>query len=124
MLTKILLPALAVTALAYAESPFACNRLALSPEARVRHFEEVSPALRQLHQSIRELPDGYEFEFAPTATTYQLLSEWTSREYLCCPFFDIDLRISREGGPFWLRLTGREGTKQFIRQDFGRWFPQ
>src|SRR5271165_131030 len=111
MLTKILLPALAVTALAYAESPFACNRLALSPEARVRHFEEVSPALRQLHQTIRELPDGYEFEFAPTATTYQLLSEWTSREYLCCPFFDIDLRISREGGVFLAAADRARGNK-------------
>jgi len=23
----------------------------------------------------------------------------------------------------WLRLTGREGVKQFIRSDFAGWFP-
>jgi hypothetical protein len=38
------------------------------------------------------------------------------------PFFDIDLRSEREGGALWLRLTGREGTKQFIEADFGKWF--
>jgi len=37
---------------------------------------------------------------------------------LCCPFFDIDLRVEKEGGPLWLRLTGREGVKQFIKADF------
>ncbi len=27
-----------------AESPFACNRLALTPEQRKRHFDELSPS--------------------------------------------------------------------------------
>jgi hypothetical protein len=26
-----------------------------------------------------------------------------------------------EGGRFWLRLTGRSGTKQFIEGDAARW---
>jgi hypothetical protein len=26
--------------------------------------------------------------------------------------------VDREGGPLWLRLTGREGVKQFIKADF------
>ncbi len=121
---KVLLLTLAAGVLATAQSPFACNRLALSPEARARHFNELGPALRALHQSVRELPDGYEFEFAPSAATYKLLAEWAGGEYLCCPFFDVDLRVTREGGPFWLRLTGREGVKQFIRADFARWFPE
>jgi len=124
MLNKILLLSLALGIAAAAESPFACNRLALSPEARTRHFDELGPDLRAIHKSIRELPDGYEFEFAPGAATFQLLSEWIGGEYLCCPFFDIDLRITREGGAFWLRLTGREGVKQFIQADFERWFPK
>jgi hypothetical protein len=120
---KILLLALTAGVLCNAQSPFACNRLALTPEARARHFNELGPALRALHKSVRELPDGYEFEFAPSVSTFHLLSEWVGGEFLCCPFFDIDLRVSREGGAFWLRLTGREGVKQFIHEDFGRWFP-
>ena len=100
------------------ESPFACNALALSPEIRKRHFEELGPALLKLKKSIRELPDGYEFELPADNKTYQLLTEWAFQERLCCPFFDIDLRFDRENGPLWLRLTGRPGTKEFIKEEW------
>jgi hypothetical protein len=103
------------------ESPFACNRLALTPEQRKRHFDELGPALRSLRTGARELPDGYEFKFRSDMQTYQLLAEWTAGERLCCPFFDIDLRSEREGGPVWLRLTGRDGVKPFIAADFVKW---
>ena len=99
-------------------SPFACDGLALSPEIRKRHFEEVGPALLKVKKSTRELPDGYEFEFPADNKTYQLLTEWAFQERLCCPFFDIDLRFDREGGPLWLRLTGRPGTKEFIKEEW------
>ena len=101
------------------ESPFACNAFALSPEVRKRHFEEVGPALLKLKKSIRELPDGYELELPADNKTYQLLTEWAFQERLCCPFFDIALRFDREGGPLWLRLTGRPGTKEFIKMELG-----
>src|ERR1700677_1329156 len=106
-----------------AESPFACNRAALTAQARKRHFDELSPALRARKKNIRELRDGFEFEFPSDTATFQLVSEWVAGERLCCPFFDIDVHAEREGGSLWLRLTGREGVKQFIRSDFDRWFP-
>jgi hypothetical protein len=99
-------------------SPFACNAFALSPEVRKRHFEELGPALLKLKKSTRKLPDGYEFELPADNKTYQLLTEWAFQERLCCPFFDIDLRFDRENGPLWLRLTGRPGTKDFIKMEF------
>src|SRR5260370_5140229 len=99
-------------------SPFACNAVALSPEVRKRHFEELGPALLKLKKSMRELPDGYELEFPTDNKTYQLLTEWAFQERLCCPFFDIGLRLDRENGPLWLRLTGRPGTKEFIKLEF------
>src|SRR6266550_547089 len=67
-------------------SPFACDGLALSPEVRKRHFEEVGPALLKLKKSTRELPDGYEFELPADKATWQLLTEWVIDERLCCPF--------------------------------------
>ena len=100
------------------ESPFACNAFALSPEVRKRHFEELGPALLKLKKSTRELSDGYEFELPADNKTYQLLTEWAFQERLCCPFFDINLRFDRENGPLWLRLTGRPGTKEFIKEEF------
>src|SRR5882724_10790633 len=100
------------------ESPFACNAFALSRELRKRHFDELGPALLKLKKSTRQLPDGYEFELPADSKTYQLLTEWAFQERLCCPFFDIDLRFDREGGPLWLRLIGRSGTKEFIKEEF------
>ena|ERR1700730_3438742 len=107
----------------FADSPFACDRAALTPQARKRHFDELSPALRARKLNIRELRDGFEFEFPNDTTTFQLVSEWVVGERLCCPFFDIDMHVEREHGNLWLRLTGREGVKHFIRSDFAQWFP-
>jgi len=101
------------------ESPFACNAFALSAGVRKRHFEELGPALLKLKKSTRDLPDGFEFELPADNTTYQVLTEWAFQERLCCPFFDIDLRLDRENGPLWLRLTGRPGTKEFIKLELG-----
>jgi hypothetical protein len=68
--------------------------------------------------------DGYEFEFPADAATLQLLSEWIIQERTCCPFLDITLRLEREGGPLWLRLTGRKGAKEFIKTEAAAWINQ
>jgi hypothetical protein len=106
------------------ESPFACDTMALTPEMRKRHFQELGPTLRSLRKSVRELADGYEFEFTADQSTFQLVTEWAIQERLCCPFFDIHVRLDREGGPLWLRLTGREGVKEFIKVDGAKWIKQ
>lgn len=106
------------------ESPFACDRLALDPEARKRHFDELGPALRSMRITVRELPDGYEFQFPSDPKSIAMVAEWAAGERLCCPFFDIQLRMEPEGGPFWLRLTGRKGTKDFIKVDAAGWIKQ
>lgn len=55
------------------------------------------------------------------AKTVATLAKWTVQERLCCPFFDIELRFSREGGPVTLRLSGRKGTKKFVQIDGAEW---
>src|SRR6266849_5422323 len=62
------------------ESALACDRLALTPEQRKRHFEELGPALRSLKTGVRELPDGFEFKFPADMKTYQLVAEWAAAE--------------------------------------------
>ena len=51
----------------------------------------------------------------------QLVAEWAIGEHACCPFFDINIRLEREGGSLWLGLTGRDGVKQFIEADGASW---
>src|ERR1700730_13456872 len=80
------------------ESPFACDTMAFTPEVRKRHFQKLGPTLRSLRKGVRELADGYEFEFTADQNTFQLVTEWAIQERLCCPFFDIDVRLDREGG--------------------------
>ncbi|PWU01816.1 MAG: hypothetical protein C5B51_22105 [Terriglobia bacterium] len=103
------------------ESPFACNRAALTDTARKRHFDELGPALRAMIKNIHELRDGFEFQFPADPVTFRLAAEWAAGEHLCCPFFDIELRQEREDGALWMRLSGRPGVKQFIQADLAKW---
>jgi hypothetical protein len=103
------------------ESPFACNALAFTKQERDRHFNVLGPALRSLKKRVRELDDGYEFEFPGDRTTVQMLAEWAIQERECCPFLEINLRLEPERGMAWLRLTGRKGTKTFIQNAVAAW---
>jgi hypothetical protein len=89
-------------------------------EERVRHFEVVVPQLRSRITRIEELPDGYEFEFPGDEVTLGFVANWADGERRCCPFFAIEL--DHEGGSVWMRLTGPEGAKDFIRSELSLLF--
>jgi len=94
---------------------------ALSGEQRTRHHE-LAVFLQSSLVAVRELPDGYDFEFPWNPAAYEALAEITPLEHACCPFFDISIRIESESSKLFWRLTGREGIKPFIRAEFGVWF--
>lgn len=114
--------AAALSASRTTQSPFACDRLALTPALRHRHFDELGPFLRTKVIGARAQPGGYTFRFPNDWMTFASLTEWVNGERMCCPFFDIDLRVAREHGEIWLGLSGRPGTTEFIRSDFAPWF--
>ncbi len=103
------------------QSPFACNVDALTPKEQDRHFKELGPMLRSIRKDVHDLKNGYEFQSASDGKTYQRVSEWAEQGSRCCPFFRIELRLKSGGGPLWLKLTGREGAKEFIRTDMANW---
>src|SRR5438552_6694293 len=74
------------------ESPFACNLGAFTPEQWRRHFEELGPWLRDHRRGVRELKNGYAFQFPADAVTFDRVTEWAIQERACCPFFDIELK--------------------------------
>jgi hypothetical protein len=94
---------------------------ALTSKQRARHHE-LAVLLQSLLAAVRELADGYEFEFPWKTEAYAALVEITPLEHACCPFFDIAIRIESESNKLCWRLTGIEGTKPFIRAEFGTWF--
>jgi hypothetical protein len=109
------------TASGAADAPFYCDRDALDPVRRTRHFDVLGPELVAKRQAVRELRDGYEFDFPVDSPTYQHVAEWIDGERECCPFFDITLRVAPDHGALTLRVTGRPGTKQFIQADGAEW---
>ena len=114
--TAFVLSTLIPLALAIPGERFACNANTLSAPERARH-EELSRRLFAAVDEQRELADGYAFRM--TADNLVRAAEWVSLERRCCPFFTFGLEQSRNGGPVWLRVTGPEGVKAFIREELG-----
>ena len=100
------------------ESPIACVMVALD-DAQQRRRKELEERVAASIEEVRELADGYAVRLPSDARTVQEVAEFVTYERLCCPFLDFEIRVEREGGPLWLRLTGREGVKEFVRIEFG-----
>ena len=98
-------------------SLFACDMTAMSVEDRVAHHALVRRLLGEAMAELRELPDGLAFRFP--AGEYDAVSAFVGRERLCCPFLRFVLEVEPQGGALWLRLTGPEGAKAFIRAELG-----
>ena len=103
------------------ESPIACDMSVIEPGERTRHVAGAGELYRAVEE-IRELPGGYAFRLPNDADTLRRVAEFVSLERLCCPFLGFVLEVEPEGGPAWLRLTGREGVKAFIREEVGGLF--
>lgn len=98
------------------ESPIACDMSAIEAGRREQHIatgKEVFSAVAKT----KELPDGYAFRLSGEPHVLVKTAEFISLEKLCCPFIRFVIEVGAEGGPVWLRLTGREGVKAFIREE-------
>ena len=98
------------------QSPLACDMTAIPAESRQTHLTASRDLFAQIRETL-ELPDGYQFRFAGEPNVVKRLAEFVSLEKLCCPFLNFAIEIEAENGPVWLRLTGREGVKEFIREE-------
>jgi hypothetical protein len=96
---------------------FYCNVKALSPAERASH-KQLTDKLVAARNKIVETPKGYEFQFSPSAITIAELADWVAKEGKCCPFFDFHIDLEEEGHLLCLRLTGADGIKAFVRQEF------
>jgi len=99
-------------------SSFSCNPSALDQEQRRRH-DILARDLFPKHLEIEELADGFGLRFPNNRSLFTALSEWATLEQLCCPFLTLTLELQRDQGPIWLRATGRDGVKDFLRAELG-----
>jgi hypothetical protein len=101
------------------QSPvIACDPSALTTEEQKRWTEEIGRQLYGAIQEIQELPDGYVFRLPNDSKILLLVAEDLNMERLCCPFVRYTLELEPNRGPFWLRFTGGEGVKAFLRMAF------
>jgi hypothetical protein len=98
------------------QSVLFCDMTVFSPEERERHIAAIGQMLAAVSEA-QEFADGYALRFAPDTAVLLNLAEFIAGERLCCPFLNFDLRVEAEGGPVWLRLTGPEGVKEFLRME-------
>jgi hypothetical protein len=97
--------------------PIVCDLSAVPVADRQRLMAAVPP-LFQAVQEVHELPNGYAFGFPHEPGRFMALAQFVDNERLCCPFYNFVLEVEPSGGPFWLRMTGGEGVKQFLETVF------
>jgi hypothetical protein len=96
----------------------ACDPNALTVEEQEYWVKEIVPKLYKEVQEIQELPDGWAWRLPSKSEVLRLVAEDLNMERLCCPFVNYTLEIPPNRGPFWLRMTGVEGVKEFLRMSF------
>ena len=90
----------------------------MDQEQRKRYSILVSDLLSR-YLELKELPDGYAMRFPNDSVLFTELSEWATLEQLCCPFLTLTLELQPDQGPTWLKLTGKDGVKDFLRAEMG-----
>jgi hypothetical protein len=89
------------------------------PWTKNRENDTASWDLLPKHLEMKELPDGFAFRFSNDRVLFTGLSELATLERLCCPFLTITMELQFDQGPMWLKLTGEDGVKDFLRAELG-----
>jgi hypothetical protein len=98
--------------------PIVCDPNALTADQQEYWVKEIVPKLYGQVQEIQELPNGWAWRLPTTSEVLTLVTEDLNMERLCCPFINYTFEIEPKPGPFWLRMTGGEGVKEFLKMAF------
>jgi|SRR5215831_12262740 len=94
----------------------ACDLRAMTKDERAQHAALAAELFAAI-QERKELADGYALRLP--AERWLDAARWAELEKKCCPFFAFELDAAAEHGPLWLRITGRPGVKEFMKQELG-----
>lgn len=72
------------------------------------------PGLLEAAEVREPTHDGYRARFAPTSEMLAAVARTIDAERQCCRFLRFTLRIEADGGPFWLDISGPDGTRAFL----------
>ena len=93
-----------------------CQIRAFDPEQSQR-YKSLSEDMRNVISEMKELPDGFAFQFPNDPRIIVSLAEWITLERQCCGFFNFVLEVEPDEGPVSLSLTGGKGVKEFLQAE-------
>lgn len=94
--------------------PLACL---LPSEQMAIRIDEIRKVFASFQQ-VRELTDGYAFQYPGEPVWAEKLLRFILEERKCCPFFSFELSFEPAAGPIWLSMRGQEGVKEIIQEQF------
>lgn len=98
--------------------PFACVPGAIPAAERTAHFALITRLLCDAVRERNDIPGGYAFRFDGEA--FDDVTRYVTNERRCCPFLKFTIDLSADGGPLWLRLSGPDGTREFLNATMPR----
>ena len=96
------------------EIPLACSLEQAKYDVREDEIQKMFASSQQL----RELADGYAFQFPDDKIWLDKLMHFIEGERECCPFFAFELHFEPAQGPIWLYIRGQEGVKEMLKDQF------
>src|SRR5262249_40247657 len=98
------------------DPPNAGNLLGLTAAERQRQ-KELRDRIFSGTQTVKELSNGYAVGVPSTRENILAVAEFISLERVCCSFFHFDLEVGKTDQPLWLRITGGQGGKEFLKTE-------
>ena len=96
----------------------ACDLSVFTPQQRQQHEQDCSNLFHQASR-IRDLPRGLKLQLPNEPATLSLATTFVTHEAQCCPFLDFNLHWEPPYGHLELSITGPEGSKEFVKEEFG-----
>ncbi|MCL4863552.1 MAG: hypothetical protein KJZ93_29375 [Caldilineaceae bacterium] len=94
------------------EMPVACS---LHEAELIERRNTVLRTIGHNVQAVRELTDGYAFQFSSDDACLEQLMRVIQLERRCCPFLTFQLRVEPGIGSLWFEITGPSTAKDFIK---------
>ena len=103
---------------AKSESPIACVLEALTGGKQKRRRVLVEQLSRTV-TGLTELETGFMLQIRNDRSTREIAEELIALERKCCPFLEFALQGEHSGDSISLSITGKDGVKEFLRQQLG-----
>jgi hypothetical protein len=97
------------------EIPIACS---LTDKELQERRKSVLERMAQSLIDVKELEDGFSYQFPAEDAVLQDLINVINLERKCCAFLDFKLILESQSKIIALELTGQEGTKETLKSLF------